>query len=59
MKALTWEELARIFDKETGGAAMTLSLDAVASWAASRKDLFAIGQDGTIYLRTEKTRDNQ
>ena len=48
-KKLTWEELADLYDKHTGGAARTKPMDAVFKWAERRKDLFRVDEEGYIY----------
>lgn len=52
MKALTWEELANIYDKEHNGRkARTLPMDAIFEWAERRTDKFQVSDKGTIHLK--------
>jgi len=55
-KALTWEELANLFDKGTGRRARTLPMETVFDWAAQQTDKFSVSDDGTIHkIRRSKT----
>jgi hypothetical protein len=47
---LTWDELADIYGEETGGKARIKPMDKVFNWAESRKDLFKLNEDGTLYF---------
>jgi hypothetical protein len=50
-KALSWDDLAEIYDKRTGGHARTMSMDSIFTWAESKKNIFFIHpQKGTIHL---------
>jgi hypothetical protein len=46
MKDLTWDELAEIYKKETGGTARTKPMDSIFKWAKSRPDIFTYNNDG-------------
>jgi len=52
MKNLTWDDLANIYDKETGGRARTLPMTAIFKWAAKQTDKFTVHKDGTITNKT-------
>ena len=48
-KALTWGELADIYDEHQGyPRARTLPMDSVFAWAKRRTDEFKVMEDGTI-----------
>ena len=51
-KALTWDELANLFDKANiGRKARTLPMDTVFEWAEKQTDKFQVSADeGTIHL---------
>ena len=50
-QALSWDEIAKIYDKETGGCARIKTMDNVGRWAESRKDLiYVCPQEGTFHL---------
>ena len=49
-KELTWDELADIYDKQTGHTARALPLEKVFGWAESRKDLFSVTDTGGLVL---------
>ena len=48
MKKITFDELADIYDKETGGKARIRPMEKVTRWAEQRKDLFHIDEEGFI-----------
>jgi hypothetical protein len=48
---LTWEELADIYQSETGGRARIQPMDKIFAWAESRGDLFVLHADGTLSLK--------
>jgi hypothetical protein len=49
-KALTWDELANIYDKEhSGRKARTMSMDTIFKWAERQTDKFKVSKEGTIY----------
>jgi len=50
-KALTWDDLANIYDKETGGTARIKTMASIAAWAVKRKDLFNVETDGSFTLK--------
>lgn len=50
-KPLTWDELATIYNKETGGKARILPMEAIAGWAEARTDLFEVDADDSICLK--------
>lgn len=49
-KELTWNELADIYDKQTGRTARIQPLEKVFKWAESRKDLFVLTKSGGLTL---------
>jgi hypothetical protein len=54
-KALTWDELAKIYDAETTGRrARTLPMDKVFNWAKKQKDKFYVSSEGTIHITAQK-----
>ena len=49
-KALTWEDLADVYDKENNGRkARTLPMDDVFKWFAKQKDKYKVIKEGTIH----------
>ena len=49
-KALTWENLADIYDKETNGRkARTLLMNDIFEWAQEQKDRFKVTKEDTIH----------
>jgi len=51
-KALTWNELADLFDKANNGRkARTLSMGTVFEWAEKQTEKFYVSDEGTIHLR--------
>lgn len=55
MDEITWEQLAKVYKRETGRSAMTRSMESVFEWAMSRKDLFKpSNDDGLIYIGATK-----
>ena len=55
-RALTWDDIADIYDKETGGHARTKPMDRIADWAESRNDLFDVDpKDGSFYLKIKES----
>lgn len=53
-KAITWDELADIYQRETGVTARIQPMETVADWAASRTDLFGIRDDDCFYLKPQE-----
>ncbi len=52
-KALTWEELADIYDKSKGGRpARTMRMDTIFAWAERQTDKFSVSSDGTLHKTT-------
>ena len=50
-KNVTWNFLADVFERETGGKARTRPMDSIFDWALSRPDLFKQSpDDGLIYI---------
>jgi len=49
-KPLTWEELATIYDKQTGGHARTQLPDKIFDWAEKQTDKFVVDSDGFLCL---------
>ena len=53
-KALTWDELANIYDEGgTGRKARTLPMDAMIKWAERQTERFYISEDGSLYLKNK------
>lgn len=49
-KALTWDELATLYDScHSGRPARTLPMDKVFEWAEGQKDKFRVVKEGTIH----------
>ena len=51
MESLTWNDLANIYDKETGGKARTRPMNEIFDWAARQKDKFIVHKDGSISIK--------
>lgn len=50
--ALTWEELAVLYDKShSGRKARTLPMGDIFLWAELQTKIFFVAEDGKIYLR--------
>ncbi len=49
--AITWDELADIYARETGGKARIMPMGGIFEWAESRDDLFQLNEDGTLSLK--------
>ena len=50
-KALTWDELADIYDKKTGRTARTRPMNDVFNWAENQPKKFKVDKnEGTIHL---------
>ena len=49
-EALTWDELADIYDRITGGHARTLEMDQVFEWFKAQKHKFFVSKDDTIHM---------
>ena len=50
-EALTWDELADIYDNDNvGRRARTLEMDTVFEWAEKQVDRFILSEEGTIHL---------
>ena len=51
---LTWEDLAKIYDKEhSGRKARTLPIDYVYEWAERQTNRFRVQEDGALELLEE------
>ena len=48
-KYLSWDDLADIYDKKTGGKARTLPMQSIADWASNQKDILT-ANDGRFYI---------
>ena len=59
--ALTWENLANIYDKEhTGRPARTLPMETIFNWAAQQGDRFCVSDEGTLHeIDVEKEKQNE
>jgi hypothetical protein len=47
-KRLTWDELANIFDKQTGEHARIQKMDTIFKWAEKQTDKFVVDDDGCL-----------
>ena len=55
MKAITWDELADLYNAANGGRrAKTLPMKKVWDWAAKQKDRFFIDKEGYLYHKEEE-----
>ena len=50
MEALTWDELADVYKKETGRTARIQPMDTIFEWAERRTDIFLL-KDDCLYLK--------
>ena len=48
-KALSWDELATLYDEETGEIARIRPMDAIWEWAENQTDKFIVSEEGTIH----------
>jgi len=48
-KALTWDELAKEYNKYNSRKAYTLPMDTVFNWAEKKTDKFKVSEEGTIH----------
>lgn len=58
-KALTWDELAALYDKDHKGSrpARTLPMDQVYNWAANQPRKFRVDpKEGTLHLIEKETK---
>ena len=55
-KRLTWDELAAIYDKQTGGRARTMDMNTIFKWAEKQINKFYVDDDGYLY-QIKKTRN--
>ena len=53
VKTLTWNELAKIYNEQTGKHASTKPMDRIFKWATKRPDLFTVTKDGRL-IKTKK-----
>ena len=52
LKALTWKELADLYNKSNNGRrAQTLPMDNIFSWAEKQTDKFILDKYGYLYLK--------
>ena len=50
-EALTWDELATIYDETTGGKARIRPINDIFSWAEKQKNKFYLDpEEGTLHL---------
>lgn len=49
---LTWDEIANLYDKRTGGIARIQSLNNVFDWATNQPDI-EVTEDGCLELRSD------
>lgn len=53
-KALTWDELANIYDKGGNGRkAKTLPMATIFDWAERQTERFCVSEDGSLYLKNK------
>lgn len=53
--ALTWDELATIYDKNTNKKARTQPMNTVFDWAVGRKDIFVMcPKEKTLHLKEKE-----
>lgn len=50
-KAVTWEELANLYDEQTGQCARVRPLEEVFKWAKHQPDKFYVDDDGVLHLK--------
>jgi len=55
-EALTWENLAKIYNDSTGGHARTRPMELVFAWAENQPDKFIVSEDGYLYLKPDEKR---
>jgi len=53
-KAITWDELADVYARETGGKARIQPMEKIFDWAVGRKDIFKLNKDGTLSLKEKR-----
>ena len=53
-KALTWNDLANIFDKETGLHARTFPMDKIFTWAENHPEKFFIDDKEELHETIEE-----
>ena len=53
-EGITWDELADIYDKITGGRARTRPMEKIFEWAEGKTDLFKVNKDGTLSFIGDK-----
>ena len=52
MNALTWDDLATVYDKlHRGRKARTLPVSEIFDWAEQHPDIFFVDNEGYIYLK--------
>lgn len=49
LKSLTWDELADIFDAQTGKCARIMKMEKVFEWAKNQPDRFFVDEEGYLY----------
>jgi hypothetical protein len=53
---LSWEELANLYDKTTGGKARIRPMDDILTWVGTKPDMFHVdNKTGTIHLKQQVT----
>jgi len=57
-KALTWNDLADLYDKVTKGHARTRPMEAIREWAEEQTHLVWECPEGYLYLRTKPDDDD-
>jgi hypothetical protein len=50
-KNLTWDELADLYKKKTGGRPKTKTMDSIYEWA-KRQDFIGVNEDTGLYLKS-------
>ena len=58
-KELTWDDLADIYNKHTGGlSARCQSMDAIVAWAKRHPEIIFIDDEGYFYRRIKGEKEN-
>ena len=52
-KRLTYDDVADIYDRVTGGTARIKPMDSIVAWAEKRADLFETDKEGYFYAKAE------
>lgn len=52
-KSLTWDQLADLYHKKTGGQARTKPMDTIFEWAENQKEIHLNITEGTLHFKEE------